>query len=275
MIINPYRFGTVPTPVIDVMGVSASHAYSLRKLRAAYAGSSVRVRRSSDNAETDIGFTVMGDLDTAALLTHVGAGDGFVTTFYDQSGNARNLTQTTAANQPQIASSGAMITIVGSMPGMLFDGSNDLLLGSAVTIAQPFSRSSVVKFHAVTSGKNLYSDGVQNSCYFSASGSLAIYAGVTGVFKTGISAGDASAVLEIVNTSLSEGWWHGVPYACSPTSPGSNSSLRTNLGGEYNGTTQLNWVNATFSEYIVFPSSISGTNRNVLINSQNAYWGTT
>ena len=42
-------------------------------------GSAVRVRRSSDNSETDIGFTVNGNLDTAALLTFVGAGNGFVT----------------------------------------------------------------------------------------------------------------------------------------------------------------------------------------------------
>ena len=41
-------------------------------------GSKVRVRRSSDNSETDIGFTENGNLDTAALLTFVVAGNGFV-----------------------------------------------------------------------------------------------------------------------------------------------------------------------------------------------------
>ena len=42
-------------------------------------GSPLRVRRSTDNAEIDIAFTVNGNLDTAALLTFVGAGNGFVT----------------------------------------------------------------------------------------------------------------------------------------------------------------------------------------------------
>jgi hypothetical protein len=68
------------------------------------------VRRSSDNAELDIGFTGQGDLDTASLLTHVGVGNGFVTTWYDQSGNGRNATKTTSTAQPRIVSSGAVVT---------------------------------------------------------------------------------------------------------------------------------------------------------------------
>jgi len=40
----------------------AAAAYSLRKLRADYSGSAVRVRRSSDNTEQDIGFTTQGEL---------------------------------------------------------------------------------------------------------------------------------------------------------------------------------------------------------------------
>lgn len=87
---------------------NAAAAYSVRKLRGAYTGSAIRVRNAS-NAEQDIGFTATGNLDTSALLSHCGSGNGFVTTWYDQSGNGRNATQTTAANQPQIVSSGSVI----------------------------------------------------------------------------------------------------------------------------------------------------------------------
>jgi hypothetical protein len=87
---------------------NAAAAYSLRKLRTAYAGSAIRVRRSSDNTEQDIGF-VSGNLDTVSLLAFCGVGNGFVTTWYDQSGNANNATQSTAANQPEIVSSGVVI----------------------------------------------------------------------------------------------------------------------------------------------------------------------
>lgn len=88
---------------------NAAAAYSLRKLRSAYTGSAIRVRRSSDNTEQDIGFSVLGGLDTSSLTSFCGSGDGFVTTWYDQSGNANNATQSTAINQPQIVSSGSVI----------------------------------------------------------------------------------------------------------------------------------------------------------------------
>jgi hypothetical protein len=88
----------------------ASVAYSLRKLRSTYTGSSIRVRRSSDNAEQNIGF-VGGILDTAALLSFCGSGNGFVTTFYDQSGNAKNSVQTSAGSQPRIVLSGNLETL--------------------------------------------------------------------------------------------------------------------------------------------------------------------
>jgi hypothetical protein len=103
---------------------SAAAAYSLRKLRSGYTGSAIRVRRSSDNTEINIGFTALGDLDESALTTFCSGTDGFVTTWYDQSGNSNNAAQTTAANQPQIVSSGAII-IDNGKPALLLDGSND------------------------------------------------------------------------------------------------------------------------------------------------------
>jgi len=87
---------------------NAAVAYSLRKLRTAYSGNAIRVRRSSDNAEQDINF-VGGDLDTTSLLSFVGANNGFITTWYDQSGNGNDATQATLANQAQIVASGNLI----------------------------------------------------------------------------------------------------------------------------------------------------------------------
>lgn len=101
----------------------AAAAYSLRKLRSAYSGNAIRVRRSSDNTEQDFGF-VNDVLNTASLLTFCGAGNGFVTTWYDQSGNANNAEQSSATSQPQIVSSGVLLTI-NSKTCMSFDGIND------------------------------------------------------------------------------------------------------------------------------------------------------
>jgi len=154
MIINPYLFGAVASSLLLDTYSGASAAYSLRKLRTAYSGSAIRVRRSSDNAEQDFGF-VANVLDTASLLTFCGVGDGFVTTWYDQSGNANNGTQTTAANQPQIVSSGALLT-VNSKTCISFDGTNDSLnLASTITVGASNYNSFVGKRDV--SGRRLYS----------------------------------------------------------------------------------------------------------------------
>ena len=100
-------------------------AYSLRKLRSAYTGFCIQVRRSTDNATQNIGF-VNNVLDTTTLLTFVGAGNGFVSIFYNQSTNSSNITQSTLANQPIIVNSGSLITL-GTKPAMFFDGVNDSL----------------------------------------------------------------------------------------------------------------------------------------------------
>lgn len=119
-----------PAPFpIDAIGTSAWAACSLRKLRAAYAGSAIRVVRSSDSAESDIGF-LGTNLDTPALLTFVGAGTGYVKTVYDQSGNGRHFTQSgLAAFMPQIVQSGTLVT-VNSKPAMIYDGT----AGKGVTL---------------------------------------------------------------------------------------------------------------------------------------------
>jgi len=79
----------------------------------------VRVRRASDNVEQDIGF-VNNALDQTTLTTFAGAGDAFVTTWYDQSGNGQDGAQTSAATQPKIVSAGAVI-MKGANPALSFD----------------------------------------------------------------------------------------------------------------------------------------------------------
>ena len=116
-----------PTPtatyLLDIYGGAAA-AYSVFQLSST-STNSLRVRRSSDNAEQDIGF-VSDTLDTASLLTFVGSNDGFVTTYYDQSGNSSNFTQSSAAAQPMIVNAGVVVTSVG-VPAVKFDGVNEYL----------------------------------------------------------------------------------------------------------------------------------------------------
>jgi hypothetical protein len=113
---------------------SAAAAYSLRLLRVGYTGSAIRVRRASDNTEQNIGF-VNNVLDTSSLTTFCSGTNGFVKTWYDQSGNGRDATQTTLANQPQIVNSGTILTL-NSKPILRFDGINDGMQFSSITTAQ-------------------------------------------------------------------------------------------------------------------------------------------
>ena len=99
----------------------AAVAYSLRKIAVATTNV-IRVRRSSDNVEQD--FTA-AQITDGTLLAFTGTGltnDGFVTIWYDQSGNGNNATQTTANLQPKLVSAGVVITDNGK-PSIQFDSS--------------------------------------------------------------------------------------------------------------------------------------------------------
>ena len=150
------RMGYVaPDPLILDTYTGAAAAYSLRRLSLNYTGNAIRVRRSSDNSEQDIGFT-NNELDTVSLLSFVGSNDGYVTTWYDQGGNEHNITNSTAGKQPLIVSAGAVRT-TDSKPSIYFNSSRrDLLGGSRINGLHDGTKSftiSLVKSNRNTTGR--------------------------------------------------------------------------------------------------------------------------
>lgn len=117
---------TQPALLLDQYPITEGGAWSLRKLRTAYTGFAIQVRRSSDNTTQNIGFTANGDLDTSALKTFVGANSGYVVIWYDQSGLGIDMTSVSAA-QPRIVNAG-VVERQGAMPSVLFDGSDDFFI---------------------------------------------------------------------------------------------------------------------------------------------------
>jgi hypothetical protein len=106
---------------LDNYTTSLAAAWSIsRRLLASYTGPLIRIRRSSDSTEQDIGATALGDLDTAAITSFVGSNSAFVRTVYHQNSGA-NLEQATAASQPQIVNAGTLETVNGK-PACLFSG---------------------------------------------------------------------------------------------------------------------------------------------------------
>ena len=145
----------------------AEVAFSLRKLREAYRGPAVRVRRSSDNAEQDIGFDAFGNLEVNALIGFVGSGSGFVSVWYDQSLNSRNMTQTTTTQQPRIVNAG-VIERENSLPTISFVDSTDQMThpypqSISADIYYVFkSTNSTYGFHSDVSSVSVYGYFVQS-----------------------------------------------------------------------------------------------------------------
>lgn len=153
-IINPYLVQpSVPafTGLLDTYSGAAAAYSAARRLSSTYTGSLIRVRRSSDNTEQDIGYDSNNVLDESALTTFVGANSAYITIWYDQSGNGNNATQTTAVNQPRIVNAGTIDKINGK-PSMLFDGTNDgFNLTSSITGNQPKSEFLVQQMNSQVS----------------------------------------------------------------------------------------------------------------------------
>lgn len=139
MIINPglrRRIGGGRSFILTQLaglGYAAAGAWSVsRGMRQAYVGALLRVRRSSDNAEQDIGFRSDGALDSAALLAFCAGGNGFASKVYDQSGGGYDMVQATAGSQPRIVSSGTLDTMgVAARPTMNFTGATKKLENAA------------------------------------------------------------------------------------------------------------------------------------------------
>lgn len=105
----------------------------------------VRVRRDTDNAEQDFGFVLLTGglyLDVDAVESFVGAlndtANGYVVTWYDQSGENKHATAPTTAQQPMIVSGGQIVTDPNNgLAGMIFDGVDDYLRHSISTVPNP------------------------------------------------------------------------------------------------------------------------------------------
>ena len=83
-------------------------AFGLRLLKADYLGPIINVRRGSDDATLDFYADSKGNIGTTlygngqALLRWLAGSIGYVTRWYDQTGNGRDVIQVTTSQQPKI-----------------------------------------------------------------------------------------------------------------------------------------------------------------------------
>jgi hypothetical protein len=247
---------------------SASVAYSLRKLRTAYSGSAIRVRRLIDNVEQDFGF-VGNDLDTTSLLSFIGVGSGFVTTWYDQSGNSKNATNATAINQPRIVNLGAL-DVVNGKPAVLGDGVNDTLRNTTLSLTNPSSIFTVV-------------DKVGTSGYFGLFTAGSLLAGAFILTATGYTfyQGGASFSPAYVNnnqsllvakTATTGTDWE--LYGNNTTVTNGGQNIGTNIGAIvslFDRSSNVTRANMYMQEYIVWNSN-QMTDRIDIQNNINSFY---
>ena len=164
--LNPTKPSAFTGLLNDYSGAAA--AYSLRLLDNTYTGDAIVVRRASDNTTQAIGF-VNNELDTTTLESFCSGTDGFVTTWYDQSGNGYDATQTTSSAQPKIVSSGSTI-LDNSKPCVQFDGSNDHIdTGTQIGLANTGSIYAVSSINDTSDFRAHFSNGYANNIWVGSS----------------------------------------------------------------------------------------------------------
>jgi hypothetical protein len=102
----------------------AFYGISNRALSSSYLNNVINVRRSSDNSEQHFFANYEGGFNIESIESFCGAGDGFVVSPHDQSGNGFSVEQTTAADQPKVVSSGS--AIVDGNGKLQWDNTNGL-----------------------------------------------------------------------------------------------------------------------------------------------------
>jgi len=295
---RPYRPIVVAAAPADLLLDSfpgAAAAYSLRKLDKDYTGSAIRVRRSSDNTEQDIGFTAGGDLDTTALKDFVGAGNsGFVVTWYSQADSAgvfgvRSVTQATAANQPRIVNAGVVDRENGKVC-VVFDGSNDILVNINSTswdylsgVEQPHSYVIVAKPNALTN------DGSYISIQSAGTAPIKRARNQSSRFEAWHRAdNNNTSIVTSPSTISTIQYLFGIYHTGTTTTMTINGSTvrdnvshiisdqqvtinRISIGGVFRSSAAL-LINMNAQEFLLYPSSQS-SNRTGIESNINTYYG--
>lgn len=241
-------------------------AYSTRRLLSSYTGALIRLRRSSDNAESDFTYDGAGDLDVATIAAWLGAATGYIKTWYDQSGNSYHVTQATAANQPTYVAIGQnnkpVLDFAGGLPAV----ASYLTCASITSDAMP--NSAFIAHKADIGGANSYAYlSTTSDTHAIWNGSLT-YQMVGGAIANPnplvVPSGNAELLTCIWSTTGTQFWINTSQKVIGNVGAANLDSIR--LGRQVN-----NFLNGWLYEVIVFnndASAVGATVRGIV----NSYW---
>jgi hypothetical protein len=268
--------------VLDGIATGIKTAYSTRKLRTAYAGSALRVERTSDSTQQDVGFA-SNVLDTSSLGTFCSATTCKVVTWYDQSGAGFDITQATIAQAPVIYQAGA-VNAINTRPAILFTRSDNTVLSNAG--ASPNSVDTLWQNAIISFDTSI--------------GEEAITGGPAGGLEFRIDQGSGNphfirqATSDIGGASSGISTTTGVIVEGQYNHTSGNYSFWINGSAAGTGTTAATYLNSTpftlgngstsgfegsqgsIGEYIAYDlaGGIPGASQSAIIANQKVYWGT-
>ncbi len=251
---------------------SLVHVYEpARRTLSAYTGNLLRLRRDSDDGESD--FTYVSDADPELNLAAIAAwagGASYIVSIYDQK-TGDTITQATKANQPLFVAN-----IKNGHAGFAFDGSNHYMQGTFTTggaLSQPFSLYGVAQLDATVVGDSAFhiwlSSIVSDNLLFLGQRSTNNWIQYLGSYLGG-GASDANWELwsALGNGASSQFWLNDVSEA-GPGNSGGNNPAGITIGAGYNGNNK--WKGPISSVVIADPSH-SDAQRAAMQTAMNNYW---
>jgi hypothetical protein len=224
------------------------------------------------------------DADDASTITLNGS---TVSQWNDKSGNGRNVSQATAANQPTLTASG-----LNGKPVLTFDGVNDYLAAASPLIGTTHSLfvlftptienqtgSLFGQWSAGQTGRftilvNQISSGAASAGFLNVFNSSSTQGGGSGGLSTEVAISNTPTLITSISTTGSEQWklfkngteWDSATITSVYT--GVNSAI-----GSLNGTESSLPFDGTVSELISFPSILSTADRERLEGYFAWKWG--
>lgn len=255
----PRRLNYIGEPLLQLVP-GASAAYSLRSLTRDFIPL-VKVRRDSDNAEREFSSNEikLGDMED-----WVGAGNnGFIKTWYEQSSNNNNSTQTDSTKQPKIVSAGVYLGEVDFNGTQYFE-----------TIPSGEVLSDIANTFTVWLGKRKGSGFVsQASSYFGNQSSLELRYWVCTIGQEAkpLKVGAITDVNTLISLTGSNGVYDGFKNGSNVNDTQTTSS--TGAGDFTLGATRLGYqpLVGTIKEFIIYDSDQTNNRTTVEGNITNHY----
>lgn len=212
--------------------------------------------------------------DTATLFDATSGGstpaaDGAVARWTDKSSNKYSLTQGTANNRPLYRSAS-----LNAKGGLEFDGSNDVLTSSSVSIAQALTYFVVCSHDDITGGQGNLFDGITTRVACGkggGNGNLFLFAGASFSATNRFSSGVAAIAGGIANSTSSTLRFNGSQVA---TGNGGTQSL---VGMSVGGFTVPNgsFWDGKIHEIVMYSSALSDSTCKTVETYLSKKWGIT